>query len=217
MNKYKICVFDWDGTLVDSERHIVDSLTYAAERLSLPPLSYDKKKDIIGLSMHKALETLYPSLSLAGIEQMRAHYGEHFFSVPQDASILFEGVLSTLSDFRNAGVKLAVATGKSRNGLDKALVSTGLKSFFDIERCADETRSKPDPLMLSEIAQYYNADTGSMLMVGDTEYDLEMARNYNMDSVGVSYGVHDKARLVLHNPIAIIDTFSELKAHISLK
>tara|TARA_R110000850_G_scaffold72424_4_gene159318 strand:- start:762 stop:1415 length:654 start_codon:yes stop_codon:yes gene_type:complete len=217
MNKYEICVFDWDGTLVDSERHIVDSLTYAAEKLSLPSLSYDVKKDIIGLSMHKALETLYPSLSLAGIEQMRAYYGEHFFSVPQDASILFEGVLSTLSDLRDTGVKLAVATGKSRNGLDKALVSTGLKSFFDIERCADETRSKPDPLMLSEIAQHYKADPSSMLMVGDTEYDLEMARNFNMDSVGVSYGVHEKARLVLHKPIAIIDTFSELKAHIGLK
>lgn len=217
MNKYEICVFDWDGTLVDSERHIVDSLTYAAEKLSLPPLSYDVKKDIIGLSMHKALETLYPLLSLAGIDQMRAHYGEHFFSVPQDASILFEGVLNTLSDLRDAGVKLAVATGKSRNGLDKALVSTGLKSFFDIERCADETRSKPDPLMLREIALHYKADSSSMLMVGDTEYDLEMASNFNMDSVGVSYGVHDKARLVLHKPIAIIDTFSELKAHINLK
>ena len=172
MNKYDICVFDWDGTLVNSERHIVDSLTYAAEKLSLPPLSYDEKKDIIGLSMHKALQTLYPSLSSRGIDQMRAYYGEFFFSVPQDASILFEGVVNTLTHLRDRGVKLAVATGKSRNGLDKALISTGLKSFFDIERCADETKSKPDPLMLIEIARYYRAEPSSMLMVGDTEYDL---------------------------------------------
>jgi phosphoglycolate phosphatase len=216
-NKYDVCIFDWDGTLVNSERHIVDSLTYAADKLSLPQLSYEEKKDIIGLSMHKALETLYPSLSLAGIDQMRSHYAEYFFSVPQDASILFEGVINTLSDLRDMGVRLAVATGKSRHGLDKALISTGLKSFFDIERCADETRSKPDPLMLNEIARYYNADPGSMLMVGDTEYDLEMARNFSVDSVGVSYGVHNKSRLALHKPIAIIDSISELKEHVTFQ
>jgi phosphoglycolate phosphatase len=217
MSKYEICIFDWDGTLVNSERHIVDSLTYAAEKLSLPSLSYDEKKDIIGLSMHKALETLYPSLSPAGIEEMRGHYGEFFFSVPQDASTLFEGVVDTLTQLRDAGLKLAVATGKSRNGLNKALLSSGLKCFFDIERCADETMSKPDPLMLKEIAQYFNADSSSMLMVGDTEFDLEMARNFEMDSVGVSYGVHDIQRLALHKPIAIIDSISELKVYLGLK
>jgi len=210
MNKYDICVFDWDGTLVDSERHIVDSLTYAADKLSLPPLSYDAKKDIIGLSMQKALETLYPSLSSSGIEEMRTYYGEFFFSVPQDASSLFDGVVNTLTYLRDSGLKLAVATGKSRRGLDKALISSGLKSFFDIERCADETKSKPDPLMLIEIARYYNADPDSMLMVGDTEFDLEMARSFGMDSIGVSYGVHDVKRLALHKPIAIIDSFAEL-------
>lgn len=217
MKKYEICVFDWDGTLVNSERHIVESLSYAAEKLSLPSLSYDVKKDIIGLSMQKALETLYPSLSPAGVEEMREHYGKYFFSVPQDASILFEGVVSTLSQLRDAGLKLAVATGKSRHGLDKALVSTGLKSFFDIERCADETKSKPDPLMLREIAEYFDADVSSMLMIGDTEFDLEMARNFNMDSVGVSYGVHDVQRLALHNPVAIIDSISDLKAYVGLR
>mgnify|MGYP003651996500 FL=1 len=180
----------------------------------LPSLSYDEKKDIIGLSMQKALETLYPSLSLAGVDEMRSHYGEYFFSVPQDASTLFEGVVDALSNLRDSGVKLAVATGKSRNGLDKALISTGLKSFFDIERCADETKSKPDPLMLIQIAQYFKAEPRSMLMVGDTEFDLAMARSFDMDSVGVSYGVHDVQRLNLHKPIAIIDSISELKAHV---
>ncbi len=217
MSKYAICVFDWDGTLVNSERHIVDSLTYAASKLSLPPLSYDEKKNIIGLSMQKALEALYPSLSPAGIEQMRSYYGEYFFSVPQDASTLFDGVVETLTILKDSGVKLAVATGKSRQGLDKALVSTRLKAFFDIERCADETKSKPDPLMLSEIARYYKADPASMLMVGDTEFDLEMARNYRMDSVGVSYGVHAVQRLALHKPIAIIDCMTELTVHVGLK
>ena len=214
MSKYKVCVFDWDGTLVDSEKHIVDSLSYASEKLALPALTYNEKKDIIGLSMQKALETLYPTLSASDIDKMRSYYGEYFFSVPQDASILFEGVVTTLTSLKDAGFKLAVATGKSRHGLDKALLSTGLKSFFEIERCADETESKPNPLMLQQISRYFNADPGSMLMVGDTVFDLEMARNFSMDSVGVSYGVHDVERLKAHKPIAIIDTFSALQYHL---
>lgn len=214
MNKYALCVFDWDGTLVDSERHIVESLSYAASKLKLPELSYSAKKDIIGLSMQKALATLYPSLSDADINKMRTYYGEYFFSVPQDASTLFKMCIETLTDLRDAGVLLAVATGKSRHGLDKALSSTGLKKFFEIERCADETLSKPDPLMLKEISQYLNVGHESMLMIGDTEFDLEMAGNFGVDSLGVSYGVHDQERLNKHKPIAIIDCLSEIKKHV---
>tara|TARA_B100001063_G_scaffold187507_1_gene177779 strand:- start:64 stop:714 length:651 start_codon:yes stop_codon:yes gene_type:complete len=216
MNEIKVCVFDWDGTLVDSEKHIVDSLTYAAEKLALPSLSYEVKKDIIGLSMHKALETLYPVLSMADIEKMRMHYGEYFFSVPQNNQSLFNLVEKTLADLKSKGYKLAVATGKSRNGLDKALVSTGLKRFFDIERCADETRSKPDPLMLSEIADYYGVGASDMLMVGDTEFDLGMASNFGSPSLGVSYGVHEVSRLEKYKPLGIIDCISEIHRYLDL-
>lgn len=214
MSDIKICVFDWDGTLVDSEKHIVDSLTYAAEKLSLPSLGYDVKKDIIGLSMYKALETLYPDLSLSDVERMRVYYGEYFFSVPQDASCLFANVALSLSELKENGYKLAVATGKSRNGLDKALVSSGLKHFFDIERCADETRSKPDPLMLSEIAIYYGVGAHNMLMVGDTEFDLGMASNFGSPSLGVSYGVHEVSRLKQYKPLGIIDCISEIHRYL---
>jgi phosphoglycolate phosphatase len=207
---YQVCVFDWDGTLVDSERHIVESLAYAAASMRLPPLAYAKLKDVIGLSMQKALSGLYPGLSGPDIESMRKHYADHFFSVPQDETTLFTHVTETLARLQEAGIKLAVATGKSRHGLDKALSSTGLKSFFEIERCADETLSKPDPLMLMQISAHFNLPPSAMLMVGDTEYDLEMARRCGMDSVGVSYGVHDRERLVRHEPLAIIDCFSEL-------
>ena len=208
--RYPVCIFDWDGTLVNSEKHIVESLTYAAERMRLPKLAYTQLKDIIGLSMPNALAILYPGLSDADVESVRRHYAEHFFSVPQDASTLFDFVAETLSQLQDAGVRLAVATGKSRHGLDKALLSTGLKPFFEIERCADETCSKPDPLMLAEIAEHFNMPPSAMLMIGDTEYDLEMARRYSMDSLGVSYGVHDRERLLRHEPVAIIDCFSEL-------
>lgn len=217
MNRFEICIFDWDGTLVDSEKHIVDSLTYAASKLMLPELAYSTKKNIIGLSMQKALSTLYPDLSERDIEVMRQHYADYFFSVSQDASILFNGVIETLTALSNSGVRLAVATGKSRHGLDKALHSTGLKRFFEIERCADETRSKPDPLMLEEIAQFFQTDFSKIVMVGDTEYDLAMANNIAMPSVAVSYGVHESERLALHKPLAIIDSITELPSIIQIK
>lgn len=215
IGKYKACVFDWDGTLVNSERHIVESLSYAAERMYLHKLSYAQLKDIIGLGMEQALLTLYPKLMPADIQKMRGHYAEFYFSVPQDQSILFKYVIETLDQLQCSGVKLAVATGKSRHGLDKALQGTGLGHYFQIERCADETRSKPDPLMLHEIATSMQLSPGEMLMVGDTEYDLAMARNYGMDSIGVSYGVHESSRLATHQPIAIIDCFSELVDYVS--
>ena len=126
--------------------------------------------------------------------------------------MLFDGVLDTLDQLRSSGVKLAVATGKSRNGLDKALEATGLKPYFDIERCADETRSKPDPLMLEQIADHFAVSPTKMFMVGDTEYDLDMAARFGMGSVGVSYGVHDISRLNKHKPLKIVDHISEILA-----
>jgi len=208
--KYKAFIFDWDGTLVDSEAHIVSCLKYAAQQSGLPVLSYDKFKDIIGLGMREALLSLYPALSNNEIEDMRGHYSASFFAETSAPLKLFDGVIDTLKNLQSKGLSLAVATGKSRNGLNKALLSTGLQPFFDIERCADETRSKPHPLMLEEIAEHFSLKPSEMLMIGDTEYDLEMAACFDMDAVGVSYGVHDVSRLMKHKPVKIIDSLSEI-------
>jgi len=207
---YPVYIFDWDGTLVDSELHIVSSIEYAAQEVGLPKLSYSQMKNIIGLGMREALLALYPFLTESQVVDMRKHYSHNFFSSTTTSSELFEGVEHTLESLMSSGVRLAVATGKSRHGLDKALDSTGLKRFFEIERCADETQSKPHPLMLEEIASYFSLPTTQMLMVGDTEYDLEMAARCGMDSVGVSYGVHDVDRLRKHKPRKIIDSLSEI-------
>jgi phosphoglycolate phosphatase len=207
---YEVFVFDWDGTLVDSESHIVESIGHAARTLGLPPLTYAAMKDIIGLGMKEALLVLYPELTDEQIVTMRKHYADYFFDVKDDHLKLFDGVSETLSVLQRRGVGLAVATGKSRHGLDKALEMTGLKRFFDIERCADETKSKPHPLMLEQIAEHYNIAPNTMLMIGDTEYDLDMAARIGMDSIGVSYGVHDARRLLKHSPRQIIDNLSEL-------
>jgi phosphoglycolate phosphatase len=208
--RYEVVVFDWDGTLVDSEAHIVASIESAARAIGLPALDYDVIKDIIGLGMREALLVLYPRLTEEQVVDMRQHYSTFFFSKNVDQLMLFDGVLETLEKLKSSGRKLAVATGKSRNGLDKALEATGLKPYFDIERCADETRSKPHPMMLAEISEYFALPSTKMVMVGDTEYDLEMAARFGMESVGVSYGVHDVARLNKHKPLKIVDHISEI-------
>lgn len=210
----EVLVFDWDGTLVDSEAHIVDSITQAAQAMKLEPLSYDRKKSIIGLGMREALNVLYPGLSEKDIDTMRQHYSGYFFKRGTSEHDLFPNVVDTLSQLKAQGYRLAVATGKSRNGLSKALVSTGLNVYFEIERCADETASKPHPLMLQQIAEHFAVAPERMLMVGDTSYDLEMAAAFGMPSVGVSYGVHDVSLLRQYKPVAIIDCISQLHAYL---
>ena len=206
----QVVVFDWDGTLVDSEQHIVASIRYAAEQLGLSTLAHNVIKNIIGLGMREALKELYPDLTAEQVASMRKHYAERFFQSRIDAANLFPSVVETLTALRRKGLKLAVATGKSRNGLDKALKSSGLGVYFDITRCADETLSKPDPLMLHEIANHYQMDFDAMLMIGDTTYDMEMAYRVSMPSVAVSYGVHDSKDLLEYKPIKIIDKLSEV-------
>ncbi len=209
---YEVVVFDWDGTLVDSEAHIVASIEHSARAVGLPALSYDSIKNIIGLGMREALLVLYPELTDGEIQTLREHYSHYFFGKEIDQRMLFDGVLDTLGELQASGIKLAVATGKSRNGLDKALHATGLKPYFEIERCADETLSKPNPLMLAQIAGHFSLEPSKMFMVGDTEYDLDMAAQFGMDSVGVSYGVHDVTRLKKHKPLRIVDHISEILA-----
>lgn len=210
---YKVIVFDWDGTLVDSEQHIVDSLRYAANKMALPERTHDEFKRIIGLGMREAILSLYPDIGEGDIQRVRQHYSEGFFSQSTDVTQLFEGVEDVLSELRSRDRKLAVATGKSRNGLEKALDSTALRSYFHLTKCADETRSKPDPLMLEQIAEHFDVLPGEMLMVGDTEFDLEMAAKLGVPSLAVSYGVHDRKNLLKHKPIEVIDHLSEVLAY----
>jgi len=207
---FKVVVFDWDGTLVDSEQHIVSSITYATEQVGLPERDYSAKKNIIGLSMKEALLSLYPHLDEAEIVEVRKHFSEWFFSKPTGQDQLFDGVIDVLETLREKDVRLAVATGKSRHGLEKALDTTTLRRYFDITRCADETRSKPDPLMLRQIVDYYALSVNDILMVGDTEFDLSMAHQIDMPRVAVSHGVHDVDRLLRYQPLKVVDHLSEL-------
>lgn len=208
--KYKAIAFDWDGTLVNSVDHIVKSMTYAAEQMAFDPRSAESVRNIIGLGMEEAIRTLYSSISGSDLEVFRAHYKEAFFSTEVGVAHLFPGAEGLLSDLSGRGVELAVATGKSRRGLDMALQSTGLKHYFTIERCADETKSKPHPLMLHQIMDTLNVQAHEILMVGDTNFDMEMAQRAGVDRVGVSFGAQSIDKLKKFEPLGVIDSLNEL-------
>ncbi|MCY1343178.1 hypothetical protein D9M68_401320 [compost metagenome] len=213
MRDYRLLIFDWDGTLVDSIQRIVDSMRLAAEGCELPWRDDAAIKDIIGLGLPEAIRTLYPELrDAACIQRFRHCYSEHYLAFEAEPSRLFEGVAEALEAFREQGYRLAVATGKSRRGLDAVLAGRGWLDYFDITRCADETASKPDPRMLHEILEHCRVAPEQALMVGDSAFDLRMARRAGMDAVAVGYGAQPLALLREEEPRLAIESFDELRA-----
>lgn len=210
MKQYELIVFDWDGTLIDSEARIVNCMRAAIEDLQLPPRSHEQMRNVIGLGLHEALATLYPEGDHGIYQKLVEHYREHFLVKDKTPSELFAGVEALLDDLQARGHYLAIATGKGRVGLEKALDETGLREYFHFTRCADETRSKPHPQMLDEIMACCGVEPHDTLMIGDTEFDLQMANNAGTAVLAVSYGVHDKVRLLNCNPLACVDDIAAL-------
>ena len=205
----RLIVFDWDGTLMDSETQIVHSIQSAIADLELEARSADACRNIIGLGLQEAVDALYPGRGERFRDIFVARYRHHWFSGIHESE-LFPGARETLELLKEAGFDLAVATGKGRAGLDKALRQTGLSGMFSATRCSDETRSKPHPRMLNEILQELQIDSRQTLMVGDTEYDLQMATQAGVSPVAVSYGVHARERLLRHQPLVCLDRITEL-------
>ncbi len=209
MYDIRLVVFDWDGTLMDSEVQIVACMQAAIADLGLEPRGTEAVKNIIGLGLQEAVAVLYPGSGADLITALADRYRAHWLGGAR-RSPLFPGVEETLYLLKDEGFQLAVATGKGRRGLDKVLGETGLGKLFDVTRCSDETRSKPHPLMLNQIMHQVGADPGQTLMIGDTEYDMEMARNAGAHPVAVSYGVHEVERLQRHAPLTCLDRITEL-------
>lgn len=206
----RLFVFDWDGTLMDSVARIVSCLRHAAAEQGLDDLGDARFGDVIGLGLPQAIAQLYPQLDQRGIEQFRDTYAARFVAADAAPSRLFPGALELLDALRERGHWVAVATGKSRRGLDRVLGELGLADRFHATRCADETASKPDPRMLHEIVAELGAEPGRAVMIGDTEYDLEMAARARIRSIGVSHGVHSRERLARHAPARIVDALPEI-------
>ncbi|WP_028239997.1 HAD-IA family hydrolase [Stutzerimonas azotifigens] len=211
MPDYELLIFDWDGTLADSIGRIVESMWTAADRCELPRREAVAVKGIIGLGLPEAIASLYPELNDSRrVEAFRQAYSEHWLLLERQPSPLFPGVREALAAFRSAGYQLAVATGKSRRGLDRALAGQGWETFFEVTRCADETASKPDPLMLDEILVHCGVPAERALMVGDSVFDLQMAARAGMDAVAVGFGAQPLSVLQACGPCLSINHFEEL-------
>lgn len=209
MYDIKLLVFDWDGTLMDSEVQIVTCMQAAIADLALEPRTADQVKNIIGLGLQEAVSALYPQADTNLVVAMSDRYRDHWLAGCQQSQ-LFPGVEETLQFLKAEGFQLAVATGKGRRGLDKVLSETGMTDMFAATRCSDETLSKPHPLMLEQIMTELSIAPEQTLMIGDTEYDMEMARNARAHPVAVSYGVHEWERLQRHAPLTCLDQITEL-------
>ncbi|MFK3799503.1 MULTISPECIES: HAD-IA family hydrolase [unclassified Pseudomonas] len=208
---YELLIFDWDGTLSDSIGRIIDAMRQAAGLAGRPVRDDEAIKGIIGLGLPEAIRTLYPDITANDLIDFRQHYADSYMAMDAEPSKLFDGVRESLEAFRAEGYRMAVATGKARRGLDRVLKAHGWLDYFDTTRAADETASKPDPLMLNQILQHCGVRPEKALMVGDASFDLLMARNAGMDSVAVSYGAQTLDALLQYSPRLAIDHFSELR------
>ena len=203
----ELIIFDWDGTLFDSVGQIVTSLLYAAEQFE-QPLTPEAAKSIIGLGLPEVAQVLFPNVPELHTDILKC-YGDHYVDHSKDDQ-WFSGVADMLYGLKNQNIKLAVATGKSRRGLDRVLAQTNSHDLFEITRAASETKSKPNPLMLEEILNFTGVNAERAMMVGDTSYDLEMAQNIAMPRVGVSYGVHSVDVLQRFNPLTVAHNVNTL-------
>lgn len=209
-NRFELLVFDWDGTLVDSVGWIVESLNFAARDLGVDEPANRLARSVIGLSLERAMYTLFPQAKEAEIEALMAAYQRHYNSKALGPEALFAGVPGMLDDLRGAGYKLAVATGKTRQGLDHALHTTGAADWFDATRAAGETASKPDPLMLLQLLDELNVPATRTLMVGDSVHDMQMAKNANIEAVGVFCGADGREQILSYQPLLGLDRTVEL-------
>ena len=207
--RFDLIAFDWDGTLYDSTAIIVRSIQEAVRDVGGTVPSDKEAAYVIGMALIPALAHAAPDVPPEKYQELGNRYRFHYLQHQNDLS-LFAGVLPMLNDLRERGHLLAVATGKSRRGLDEALQSVELKGVFDGSRTADETAGKPDPLMLHELMAQFDLPADRILMIGDTTHDLQMALNAACPSVGVSYGAHEPEAFTVLNPLHVAHSVQEL-------
>lgn len=207
--QYDLIVWDWDGTLADSTGMITRAIVKAAEQAGLPALTESAASSIIGLGLRESIETLYPGISDEQARVLATQYNVNYFASESEI-LLFDGAADTIRALNRKGFKLAVATGKSRRGLNLALEHTQLRNYFHATKTVDECFSKPHPQMLDELMDDLVALPERTLMIGDTSYDLQMAKNAGVHAVGVSYGAQTADAWQHLNPVGQFDNFSAL-------
>lgn len=209
--QFDLIAFDWDGTLFDSTALITRCIQLAVVDVGGKLPSDKDAAYVIGLGLMQALAHAAPDVPQSKYPELGARYRFHY-SRHQDDISLFQGVLPMLADLKTRNHLLAVATGKSRRGLDEVLQAVALQGLFDASRTADETQGKPHPMMLEELMAEFGVAPHRLLMIGDTTHDLQMARNAGCHSVGVSYGAHEPASFEALNPMFVAHSVADLHA-----
>lgn len=207
--KYRLVVFDWDGTIIDSASTIAECIRDASRDLGLEVPEVERARHVIGLGLHDAMRLAVPDLPAQRYPEFVASYRKHFLE-RKDAMQIFAGMRALLEELSKSHL-LAIATGKSRAGLDRDLGFHKLESLFATSRCADETNPKPHPAMLVEIMEELGVQNDSSLMIGDTSHDLEMARAAEVDALAVTYGAHAEEGLRACRPLGCFSTVWELQ------
>ena len=210
LEQVRLVVFDWDGTLIDSEGRIVASMQAAIEAVGLAPRPRPALSNVIGLGLREALADLYPGEDEQHLARLIEAYRHQFLDVNPVPMAPFSGARETLEWLLGQGLLMAVATGKARRGLERALDDTGFRDFFRDSRCTDEANSKPHPQMLEQLMDSLSVEPAQTLMIGDTEYDMEMARRAGAHALAVSYGVHELPRLQRWPTLGHLDSITEL-------
>lgn len=209
-NRFDLIIFDWDGTLIDSIDWIVNCLQTAGKQCGCDIPEAQAARDVIGLSITNACSTLFPGVDQETLTRLTDCYQQTYLSRQLGRADLFPGVYEMLVELKQSGYQLAVATGKTRVGLQQALQATDTEELFCVTRCSDETASKPDPLMLHQIMQHTNATNERSLMVGDSTHDLQMAMNAQISSIAVSCGAHPEDILQQYRPLMCLQQPAEL-------
>lgn len=207
---YQLIIFDWDGTLMDSAQKIANCIIASADDAGLPPPTEQAAKSIIGLGLIEAMRHLFPEASEADVKNVVDAYKYHFVTGDVTEQALFPGVEAGLRELQERGTMLAVATGKSRAGVNRVFAEGDMHQHFVVTRCADETRSKPHPQMLMEILDFTSIDPQKAIMVGDTTYDMDMAANAGIVGLGAGYGVHSEQMLRDSKALEVKHSFEDL-------
>ncbi len=211
LERFDLVVFDWDGTLIDSTAAIARSIQAAAADLGLQVPDFDRASHVIGLGLHDALAGAVPDLDVARIAEFSARYRVHYLAAEDDLD-LFDGARELIAALRARDVPLAVATGKSRAGLARALAAADFSGVFAATRCADQTHPKPHPAMLLELTEELGVAPERTLMIGDTTHDLQMAAAARTQAVGLTHGAHPAQSLRELAPLALFASLRELHA-----
>ena len=209
IKKYKLVIFDWDGTVMDSVTKIVNCIRSSAESLNLVPPSDEAIKNIIGMSLEKAIDVLFPD-NVAQHQALISGY-KYQYSVDTTPTPIFANVVSVLNALKEQGIVLAVATGKGRDGLERLLDQSQLRSFFSATRTSDDALSKPSPDMLYQLLEELGISAQDAVMIGDTQIDMTMAKAAGMDRIGVTMGVHNAQQLNELSPVATVDNYLQLQ------